>query len=263
MLCHRMWPSSFAASGFHFTVLWGSAAMLVVTGMVGAHERENQAPVKHPAESDQPRLALRTGWDSRYHTEGRDALDGDSLWRTSLEWSQGPAGFGLWYGNSPDQSYDELQLSAALRQSYGDLQAYVGYTHYRFPFEGADDHELGAGLAYAGCPIGIEYALDVYHSFEADGFFAEATASREWQLDDKWSASFSAVFGMNQGYVADGHDGANHLAASIGLSRALSESLSLNIHATYNWGIDRKVTAPDDAFLRDFFHAGVGLQWNF
>lgn len=170
---------------------------------------------------------------------------------------------GVWYGNSPDQSYDELQLSAALRQSFGAFDTYVGYTHYQFPFDSSHDHELGLGFACPELALDLELALDAYYSLEADGFFVEVAASREWQLTEAWETDLSMIFGINQGYVADGHDGANHMAASWGLSYALSESLKLAGHATYSLAIDRKAGAADDASLKDFFHAGIGLEWSF
>lgn len=68
---------------------------------------------------------------------------------------------------------------------------------------------------------------------------------------------------MNQGYVADGHDGANHLAPQIGLSYALTESVTLHGHATYNWAIDRDANAAEDDALKDFFHAGLKIEWTF
>lgn len=237
--------------------------LLACLALAQAHERENQAPSKHPARKPSGALFLNSGLDSRYHSEGRDALDGDSLWRSSLEWSQEWMSLGVWYGNSPDQSYDELQLSAALRQSFGAFDTYVGYTHYRFPSDGAHDHELGLGFALTELALDLELALDAYHSFEADGFFLEMAASREWQLAGNWVTDLSIIFGMNQGYVADGHDGANHVAASWGLSYALTESLSVGGHATYSWAINRKTGAPDDVSLKDFFHAGMGLEWSF
>jgi len=76
-------------------------------------------------------------------------------------------------------------------------------------------------------------------------------------------ASLSALFGANQGYVADGHDGANHVAAQLGLSYALTESLTLRGHATYSWGIHRDVSFAGDDALKDFFHAGLGVEWAF
>lgn len=237
--------------------------LAIGSASVSAHERENQSPVKHPADGSDAAFVVQTGWDSRYHSEGRDNLDGDSLWRSSVEWSRGLFAVGAWYGNSPDRAYDELQLSVATTATFGDFATYLGYTHLRLPFDGTHDHELGAGAVFSGCPLGVELAADIYHSLEADGFFAEAAVSRGWELSEKLGVDLSAVFGVNQGYVADGHDGANHVALSISLSYALTQHLSVVAHGTQSWAVDRKASAAGDAPLKDFFHGGLGLEWEF
>ena len=235
----------------------------LLPGMAFAHERENSAVSAHLEECHHS-VTLSTGWESRYFSEGRDSLDGDSLWVTSVDFSWESFTAGVWYGSSPEQSYDELQLGLAWHQSLTeDLETYIGYTHYQFPSDDEDDHEFGVGLAFTGCPWGIEWAVDAYHSLEAEGFFVELTASREFELTDKLAADTALIFGMNQGYVADGHDGANHIAVSTGLSYALTESVTLAAHATYSWAIDRDSGAPDDDVLKDFFHMGVGLEVSF
>ena len=231
-----------------------------------AHERENTALQPH-LQSEEPSLSVlySATWESRYYLEGRDSLDGASILSQTLELEWESLVFGVWYGNATGQRYDELHTSLLYHHDFGNsLEGYLGYNHVRFPHgDGHHDHEIHTGISYAGLPQDIELALDAYHSFEADGFFAELSAGREWELTEELSTSLTAMFGVNQGYVSDGHDGANHIAASWGLAYSLSEALSIVGHATYNWGIDRKAGAPDDAALKDFFHAGVGLELSF
>lgn len=241
-------------------VMWSLALGMIP---LSAHERENEALARHFTPEDSTTWAIQAGWDSRYHIEGRDALDGDSLLRSQIEWGCGPWAAGLWYGNSPDQNYDELQISTAYTVELGGFDAYLGYTHLRFPIEGAHDHEIHTGIVHDGCPAGVELALDAYHSLEADGFFTEASLSRGWDLSDRLTMDVALVFGMNQGYVADGHDGANHLAFTTGLSYALTDSLALKLHATWSQGIDRDRTLAGDDTLRDFLHGGIGVEWTF
>ena len=240
-----------------------SAFILLISLLADGHERENFAVSPHQDDCHHS-FALSAGWESRYFVEGRDTLNRDSIRVYSAEYLWESLTAGVWYGDSPDQPYDELQLALAWHHNLTeDLEAYISYTHLRFPKDGTHDHDLGLGFAYTGGPWGIEYALDAYYSTRVEGSFAELSASREFELSDKLTSSATLIFGMNQGYVADGHDGANHIAASLGLSYALTESLSLATHATYSWAIDRKVGAADDATLRDFFHAGIGLEWAF
>lgn len=170
---------------------------------------------------------------------------------------------GVWYGNSPDQSYDELQLSLTLTQSIGDFEFYGGYTHLRFPSNGSNDNELGAGFVWSGLPIDVELSVDVNYSFEADGYFAEITAGREFSVTDCLALNFSVPFGINQGFVDDGHDGASYIASRVGLEYALSDAVSITAHTTYSWALDRDGSLPGDEQLIDFFHGGIGLEWSF
>jgi hypothetical protein len=114
------------------------AAIITFGGsMAYAHQSDPQQPFERPHAHDSPEFHIHTGWQSRYFSEGRDALDGDSIWASSFEFGLEHLAAGFWYGKSPDQSYDELQLSLALTQTFGDFETYIGYTHYIFPFDAA------------------------------------------------------------------------------------------------------------------------------
>lgn len=241
------------------------ATIILVLGIfqASAHQSDPQQPFERPHAHENFEFHAHTGLESRYFTEGRDALDGNSLWTSSFEFGIEHFAAGIWYGNSPDQSYDELQISLALTQSFGEFEAYIGFTHFIFPFDGSDDDEIGTGITWTGLPAEIELSADIYHSFQANGYFAELAATRSFEITEPFSVSFSSILGMNQGYVSDGHDGANHFALQVGYGYALTESLTLLAHTTYSWAIDKKATAPGDAQLKDFFHLGAGLQWDF
>ena len=230
---------------------------------VSGHEAEAQLPFERPHAHDTVEGHAHIGWNSRYFSEGRDALSGDSLFVGSFEMGWKHLAGGIWYGNSPDQRYDELQLALALTQSIGDFEFYGGYTHLRFPFDDSHDNELGFGLAWSGLPLDLELAADFYYSFDADGYFGEISASRDFVITDRLSLNLSSPFGINQGYVANGHDGANHFALSVGLQYALTDSISVTAHATQSWALDRDLAHPGDDQLIDFFHGGVGLQLTF
>lgn len=236
-----------------------SAGVLVAS----AHEAEVQLPFQYPHAHESIEGHAHLGWMSRYHSEGRDSLDGDSLFAGSVELGWRHLAGGVWYGHSPDQDYDECQISLALNGGAGDLEYYLGYTHLRFPFDGSHDNEIGIGATWQGLPLEIELAADAYHSFAADGCFAEISVAREFLVSEKLSLHLSGVFGVNQGYVSDGHDGANHFALRLGVEYALSESLSLTAHTAYSWGLERDRSLAGDALLDDFLHGGVGLQWSF
>ena len=231
--------------------------------MASGHEAESQLPFERPHAHDSVEGHAHLGWESRYFSEGRDSLDGDSLFVGSFEMGWRHLSGGAWHGYSPDQSYDELQLTLALTQSIGDFEFYGGYTHLRFPFDDSHDNEIGAGFAWYGLPMEFELSADLYYSFEADGYFAEISVGREFTLSECLSLNFSMPFGINQGYVTDGHDGANNLALRLGFEYALSDSISFIGHATHSWALGKDKASPGDDLLTDFFHCGVGLQWSF
>lgn len=229
-----------------------------------ANEADANLPFERPHGHGQLEGNFQLGLESHYFSEGRDALNGDSLFTTSFELGWQHFSAGVWYGYSPDQRYDELQLSLAYTFHVTDkLEFYVSYTHFQFPREGSHDDEVGVGFAWSGLPCDIKLATDIYYSFDADGYFAEISAGKDFELNDHLTLNLSGIFGVNQGYVSDGHDGANHLAIQLGLECAVTESLAVTIHTTYSWALDTDSSAPGDAQLIDFFHSGIGLQWSF
>ena len=120
-----------------------------------------------------------------------------------------------------------------------------------------------AGFSLSGLPGDLALSLDSYYSFESTGTFAEVSASRDIPITDQLTLGFSSVLGVNQGYVADGHDGANHVALRLGLEYAITDNFAITAHTVYSWGIDRDQALPGDDQLIDFFHGGVGVQWSF
>lgn len=239
--------------------------IIILTNVVAAHahEPEVQLPFDRPHAPDSVESHAHLGWESRYFSEGRDVLDGDSLFVGSFEMGWKHLAGGVWYGYSPDQRYDELQLSFALTQSIGDFDFYGGYTHLRFPIDGTHDNEIGAGVAWSGLPSDVELAADIYFSFEAEGFFAEISASREFSITDNLALNLSIPFGINQGYVPDGHNGTNHIALRTGLEYAFTDSVSITAHTTYSWALSANSALSGDDQLIDFLHAGLGLEWSF
>lgn len=228
-----------------------------------AHEPEVQLPFDWPHAHEPLEGHAHLGWESRYFSEGRDSLDGASLFFGSLEMGWKHLAGGVWYGCSPDQRYNELQLTLALTGSIGDFEVYGGYTHLRFPSDGSHDNEIGAGFAWQGLPMDVEVSADFYYSFDAEGCFTEISVGREFSITDSLALNFSVPFGINQGFVTDGHEGANNIALRLELEFALSDSISVTAHATYSWALGRDATFPGDDQLIDFFHGGVGLQWSF
>jgi hypothetical protein len=241
------------------SLVYGFASVWTAFG----HDTEAQLPFARPHAHEPLEGHAHLGWESRYFSEGRDSLDGDSLFVGSAEMGWKHLSGGVWYGYSPEQRYDELQLNLALKQSIGDFEFYGGYTYLWYPYDGSHGHEIGAGVAWSGLPMDVDLSADLYHSFDADGYFVVISAGREFSITDRLALNFSVPFGINQGYVADGHDGANNIALRVGLEFALTDSISITAHTTYSWASGRDAAFPGDDRLIDFFHGGVGLEWSF
>jgi len=231
--------------------------------MATAHEPEAQLPFERAHTHESIVGHLHTGWESQYFSEGRDNLDGDSLWATSSElgWTHFSGGF--WYGLSPDQDYDELQLTLGLTETVGDFEFYISYTHLRYPADHLHDNEIGIGGSWSGLPLELEVAANAYYSFDAEGSFWEVTLNREFGFSDRLTLLGSGIMGVNQGYIPDGHDGANHFALRVGAEYAITQSLAITAHAGYSWALDKDSNLSGDDQLIDFLHGGVNLQWSF
>ena len=202
------------------------------------------------------------GWDSHYFTEGRDALDGGSLIITDVQ-SGWEFLFGqVWYAVCPDQSYDELQFMAGVTQTIEDFTYYVGHRHIQFPADDLNDDEVAVGVSISNLPAGVQISVDAYYSFEADGYFTEISVNRNFFLTERIIFSSTVVFGINRGYVSDGHNGANHFALTVGLNYPVTDSISIVARLAQSWSIDHDSNLPGDETLVDFLNGGIGMQWS-
>ncbi|MEX0321401.1 MAG: hypothetical protein AB3N63_04540 [Puniceicoccaceae bacterium] len=240
-----------------------SIALCLFGGIAYANVPESQPQHTHDSEDLALEVTAFSGLDSSYFSEGRDALDGDSLWVNSVELAYGKFSGGVWYGNSPDQDYDELQIGIGYAESFGDFEIAVGYTRFQFPFESAHDNEVGTTLTWSNLPMGCEFSADAYYSFDAEGYFVELALGHEVEVSENFSLVAAGIAGINQGYVSDGHDGLNNLALRLEGVVALAENWHFISHLTYSWAVDANPALEGDAQLIDFFHGGFGLEWSF
>jgi hypothetical protein len=237
--------------------------ILSLGSILSANVPESHSLHEHQADEQTLEFSIYSSLETRYLSEGRDALDGDSLWVNGADLAYGKFSAGIWYGNSPDQDYDELQLSIGYAESFGDLELAVGYTRFQFPFEGAHDNEIGTTLTWSNLPMDCEFSADAYYSFDADGYFMELALGHEYEISERFFVIAAALLGLNQGYVSDGHDGANNFALRMEGVVELSENWHFFSHFTYSWAIDANPALEGDASLIDFIHGGFGLSWEF
>ena len=203
------------------------------------------------------------GWSSHYFSEGRDALNGRSLWSGSLEAGYDHFSLGVWYGQDSDQSYREWKYSLAVSQSFSMVDAYAGFTYVSLPSEGGSDREWSMGLSSDSLPWGMESAFEGYYSAEVKGSFFAWSNRKAIQPAEDLEISIAGVFGWNEGYVEDGHKGLNHFALRLGSHHALKSGFSLVGHLVQSWAIDRDSRYGGDQNLKDLFDFGIGLEYEF
>lgn len=205
-------------------------------------------------------------WESRYVSEGRDNLSGDGLFSLSSEFTIDDLTFIPWLAHSSPADYTELNLNLVYSTFVTEkLAASIGYTHLRFHDRGenSSDNEISLDLGYR-LHQQLTVSAVVYHSFEADGSFAEFATSYYHELSDKVNYSVAVLLGANAGYIADGHDGLNNFQLLSTASYLPFDRLELYASASYNQAIGRDVMQyPGDETLKDFFWGGVGLVYLF
>jgi len=228
-----------------------------------AHESESTKPFEKIHAHRSLEVHAHGGWESRYFSEGRDALDGKSLWTGSVELGYDHFSGGVWYGRSSNHQYDEWQYNLSLSQELGAFEFYMGYTHLVFSKDKESDDEWSVGISYTELPIGLETSLDAYYSMDAEGSFIEWSTGKEYNPLDELTLSVSTVLGWNENYVSDGHNGLNFICLRTGAEKILTESLSLVGHGAYSWSVDQDLSLPGDQQLKDFFHLGLGVEWAF
>jgi len=208
-------------------------------------------------------VSFSAAWDSHYVSEGRDNLDGESLAGTTVEADYKGFSLGGWYAASPDVDYREINIFTAYMVEWEGIEAYVSYTHLMFLTDEEHDNEAGAGIAYTALPGNLALGLDGYYSFEAEGCFYELCLGGEYEVQ-RITFAPSAILGLNSGYIADGHDGANNFALLIEASTPIKDGLDLVVHVAYTWGMDSDPEKyPGDETLNDFAYMGVALHATF
>ena len=147
------------------------AQLLFFVNVGSAHDAETNKPFEKMHAHRTFNAHAHAGWESRYFSEGRDALHGKSLWNSSLELGYDHFSGGVWYGRSSNHQYDELQYNIALTQEIDEYSFYAGYTHLLFPKDDASDDEWSLGISYEGLPFDLITSLDACYSMDAKGTF--------------------------------------------------------------------------------------------
>ena len=73
----------------------------------------------------------------------------------------------------------------------------------------------------------------------------------------------SGILGLNDGYVSDGHNGANFYALSVGLERNITDDFVISCHGMQSFAIDRDLNLDGDRTIGRFFPFRFRLSMDF
>jgi len=204
-------------------------------------------------------------WESRYVSEGRDNLDGKGLASMTSDVSVHDFTFAPWVAHGYDSDYSELNLNVVYGTQLNEhLEVYTGYAHLQIheASDHAHDNEVGAELLFTGL-AGADVQGTVYHSFEAHGAFFEMSLLRTRNINDQLTLTAGSTLGINDGYIAHGHNGLNHLQFRAQLAYHPSARIEMIAYTGYNIAIDSTPDRyPGDLSLHDFFWGGVGVIYH-
>ena len=234
---------------------------LVLTAALSAQTEHPSHPTHHDlSEEHSSDLFVRTMWDSKYVSEGRDNLGEGGLGSASVGWTytsdhNGELIFGGWYAEGTSVDYTELNLGVAYGWSLEKLDIAVGYTWLDYAETDASDNEFAIE---AGTSLFDDYdvgAVFIY-SDEAGGAFFEFVVSKSFEEGlATWTPYL--LLGINDGFVATEHEGLNNLQMGVEVSASISEHFELSGYLAYTIGLDEN--AGDT--LDDLFWVGVSLGW--
>lgn len=232
-------------------------------GAGGNLRRED--PYQSEAEQLRP-VHVHFRWESRYVTEGRDNLPGDSLASVFSDISVGNFTFAPWLAHSRDREYTELDLNFVYGLKPADqLEVYAGYTyiHSRLTNDDASDNEVSLDVVYMPTAL-FDVLGSWYHSFEAGGGFWKVAVQRQQTLNARTVLTLRSGLGINDGYISQGHDGFNNVLLRLNLAYYPLPRLEVMSYAAYSVALNRNPDRfADDANLRDLFWAGIGVACHF
>ena len=204
-------------------------------------------------------------WESRYVSEGRDNLDGNGLASIASDVSINDFTFAPWIARGYDSDYSEMNLHFVYGTQLSDhLEVYTGYTHLQMRDAGdnAHDNEISADLVFTGWGM-AHIQGSAYHSFDASGSFYGLSLIRTHVVNERITLTAGSTLGLNDGYIADGHDGLNHIQFRGRLAYHPHSQIEIITYIGYNIAID---STPDryvgDLTLHDFLWGGVGVVYH-
>lgn len=205
-------------------------------------------------------------WESRYITEGRDNLANKGIVSLSTELSYKDLIIIPWFAKGVNADYSEINLNLIYATAITEnLELVTAYNRIQSREQGSNSHdnEVSLELVYS-FEQQLQLISNIYYSFAAEGTFLDIAVSKHYQLTNTLLLDLQSHLGFNSGYVADGHNGINHLQLSANLSYELMESMQLSAFGNYSFALNKDASRyGDDALLQDVFWAGIGFSYQY
>ena len=204
---------------------------------------------------------LSVGYDSHYIFRGVNYGENQVTSQIDYQLANLPIAIGAWYGNPTSGSAvnpghgDELDLYATISQSFGSIDAWLGYTAYLYPEGGSSTNEVGTGFGTAVGPFDV--ALGAYYDFDIDGWYLDLTVGHSLELTDMISLNLAAGVSYSIDYRVNGSD-FNSVLLVASLPIALTDRATLTPYIAGTFALD-----AIDAWQDDEVFGGVSLAVNF
>jgi len=209
-------------------------------------------------------VEFSVGYDSEYNYRGFQlgdqspwyGLDASGSCDCGVNWNAG-----VW-GINPDNGANEFDYYLGVSKEFGAGEVSFGYTAYTYDDNTPNDSELYLG--YSGEVAGLSYGLTYFYGLEGaldDADFIQGDLSYGYDL----SETLSAEIAVQAGYFFDtatDYDGLGWYTISLGLSAALSDSITLGGHISYTEG-DDDVDYIGTSTASDSIYGGVSLSFAF
>ena len=178
--------------------------------------------------------SLQTQWQSQYISEGRDNLDGSSLYSVCGDLVMADIAAGVWQAWEAGGDYRENTFYAEYAPYFGEWNPYLNVSYLQFHPQDPDDVEVGIGVSRRLTTL-IRLALDSTWSKQASGRFYALSAIAETPLWETVIVDLRLTQTYDDGYASEAYDGLNNLEAGLQLTWNAIEGLSFYAGWQHSW----------------------------
>ncbi len=205
--------------------------------------------------------SMEAGWFNRYLLEGREAFGESGVFTSLVSVSYETFAFEVWSGFSDSSADRELEVGLLHTFPNAPLNLTFGLSYITDMRGGNDDVDLSAGVGEE--LFGIEWTATTIYGTSQGGAYLETGISRSCEFAG-FPSTVGGHIGSNFGYVEEGHEGLDHFAASLEISREFAGDLTLNLALSHYTPIGSDgQNHPDDEDLFRGFHFGITAEYTF